>query len=78
MQRQALEGPVGGISSTSDSPDQILALEKQIAGLKSEIQVPFCIYVVVFNHSLYVFDSPNQLLPAARSLVEEARSRTVS
>ncbi|GLU02303.1 hypothetical protein SLE2022_195570 [Rubroshorea leprosula] len=38
LQQQALGGPLSGISSMGISPDQIQAIEKELAALKSELQ----------------------------------------
>ncbi|XWS53079.1 hypothetical protein CRYUN_Cryun11dG0127100 [Craigia yunnanensis] len=38
MQQQAMSGAFGGISAMGNSPDQLQALEKELARLKSELQ----------------------------------------
>ena len=39
MQQQAMSSAFGGINAMGNSPDQLQALEKELARLKSELQV---------------------------------------
>ncbi|CAN6692808.1 unnamed protein product [Malus baccata var. baccata] len=42
LQQQAMSGSLGAMNSISNSPDQIQMLEKELASLKSAIQVSNC------------------------------------
>ena len=51
MQQQAMSSAFDGINAMGNSPDQVQALEKEFARLKSELQVMMSLLCV----SLYPF-----------------------
>ena len=49
MQQQTMTNQFGGISSMGIAHDQVQILEKELAGLKSELQVSVVFFVFLWN-----------------------------
>lgn len=53
LQQQAMSGPLGGMSSTSYSPDHVMLMERELSNLKSQLEVRLIFQLLVFFYQYF-------------------------